>query len=215
MSVMLAVLLVGKSCPSLSSPLKTSPAMLFWLPTNIHYTSSISANGTRRPASADRTARRQLHATGQPMSQTQASDAMTSRLPCYDAKCLQRRCFQCGLVPLRSDIEGTELPPAVVETMQSCHKSQAQSEVNNKYKVIAWVKDWPMVTTSHSWAANESSTITRSLITPHGSYQPDSINKLQRENNICWLPYTCNKSQANMQSYRNQVNIVKHLLMLD
>jgi len=35
---------------------------------------------TRRPASADRTARRQLQATGQPVSRTQASDALTSRL---------------------------------------------------------------------------------------------------------------------------------------
>jgi len=29
------------------------------------------------------------------------SDAMTSRLPRYDAKCVQRRCFQWGSVPLR------------------------------------------------------------------------------------------------------------------
>ena len=36
---------------------------------------------TRRPASADRTARRQFQATGQPVSRTQASDAMTSRPP--------------------------------------------------------------------------------------------------------------------------------------
>ena len=66
---------------------------------------------TRRPASADRTARRQFQATGQPVSRTQASDAMTSRLPRYEAKCVQRRCFQCGSVPLRLDIKGTELPP--------------------------------------------------------------------------------------------------------
>jgi len=39
---------------------------------------------TRRPASADRTARRQFQATGQPVSQS-ASDAMTSRLPRYEA----------------------------------------------------------------------------------------------------------------------------------
>ena len=38
---------------------------------------------TRRPASADRTARRQFQATGQPVSRTQASDALTSRLPRY------------------------------------------------------------------------------------------------------------------------------------
>ena len=60
---------------------------------------------TRRPASADRTAR-------QPVSRTQASDAMTPRLPRYEAKCMQRRCFQCRSVPLRSDIKGTEQPPA-------------------------------------------------------------------------------------------------------
>ena len=51
---------------------------------------------TRRPASADRTARRQFQATGQPASRTQASDAMTSRLLRYQAKCVQRRCFQWG-----------------------------------------------------------------------------------------------------------------------
>jgi len=62
---------------------------------------------TRRPASVDRTARRQFQATGQPVSRTQASDAMTSRLPRYQAKCVQRRCFQCGSVRLRSDIKGT------------------------------------------------------------------------------------------------------------
>jgi len=67
---------------------------------------------TRRPASADRTARRQFQATGQPVSQTQASDAMTSRLPRNEAKCVQCRCFQCRSVPLRSDIKGTERPPA-------------------------------------------------------------------------------------------------------
>jgi len=67
---------------------------------------------TRRPASADRTARRQFQATGQPVSRTQASDALTSRLSRYEAKCVQRRCFQCGSVALRSDIKGTELPPA-------------------------------------------------------------------------------------------------------
>ena len=72
----------------------------------------LSTGRTRRPASADRTARRQFQATGQPVSRTQASDAMTSRLPSYEAKCVQRRCFQCGPVSLRSDIKGMELPPA-------------------------------------------------------------------------------------------------------
>jgi len=66
---------------------------------------------TRRPASADRTARRQFQATGQPVCRTQASDEMMSRLPRYEAKCVQRRCFQWASVPLRSDIKGTELPP--------------------------------------------------------------------------------------------------------
>jgi len=47
-------------------------------------------------------------ATGQPVSRTQASDAMTSRLPRYEAKCVQCRCVQWGSVPLRSDIKGTE-----------------------------------------------------------------------------------------------------------
>jgi len=45
---------------------------------------------TRRPASADRTARCQFQATGQPVSRTQASDAMMSRLLRYEAKCVQR-----------------------------------------------------------------------------------------------------------------------------
>ena len=67
---------------------------------------------TRRPASADRTARRQFQATGQPVSRTQASDAMTSRLLRYEAKCVQRTRFQWGLVPLRADIKGTELSSA-------------------------------------------------------------------------------------------------------
>jgi len=30
----------------------------------------------------------------------------------YEAKCVQCTCFQWGSVPLRSDIKGTELPPA-------------------------------------------------------------------------------------------------------
>ena len=38
---------------------------------------------------------------------------MTSRLPPrYEVKCVQYRCFQCGSVPLRSDIKRTELPHA-------------------------------------------------------------------------------------------------------
>jgi len=67
---------------------------------------------TRRPASADSTARHQFQVTGQPVSRTQASDAMTPQLPRYRVKCVQRRYFQWGSVPLRSDIKGTVLPPA-------------------------------------------------------------------------------------------------------
>jgi len=33
-------------------------------------------------------------------------------MPCYEMKCVQRRCFQWDSVPLRSDIKGTELPSA-------------------------------------------------------------------------------------------------------
>jgi len=36
---------------------------------------------------------------------------MTSWLPRYEAKCVQRRCFQWGSVPLHTDIKRTELPP--------------------------------------------------------------------------------------------------------
>ena len=53
---------------------------------------------TGKPASVDKTARRQFQATGQPVSRPQASDAMTSRLPRYEAKCVQRMCFQWGSV---------------------------------------------------------------------------------------------------------------------
>ena len=45
---------------------------------------------TTRSASAVRTARHQFQATGQPVSWTQASDAMTSPLLSYEAKCVQR-----------------------------------------------------------------------------------------------------------------------------
>jgi len=57
----------------------------FRLPSASMSVSPVSVT-TRRPASADRTARRQFQATGQPVSRTQASDAMTSRLPRYEAK---------------------------------------------------------------------------------------------------------------------------------
>jgi len=48
------------------------------------------------------------------------SDTMTSRLPRYEAKCVQRRYFQWGLVPLRSDVKGTELPPAITRKAIDC-----------------------------------------------------------------------------------------------
>jgi len=87
-----------------------------YLPSPVsYYCVTFVVINTRRPASAhsaDRTARRQFQATGQPLSRTQANDAMTSRLPRYEAKCVQRRCFQWWSVPLCSDIKGTELPTA-------------------------------------------------------------------------------------------------------
>jgi len=85
---------------------RVSPVLLIFLKILVS-----SANFTRRPASVDRTARHQFQATFQLVSRTQASDAMTSRLPRYEAKIVQRRCFQCGSVPLRSDIKGTKLLP--------------------------------------------------------------------------------------------------------
>ena len=38
---------------------------------------------------------------------------MTLWLPRYEAKCVQRVCFQCEWVPWHSDIKGTELPPPI------------------------------------------------------------------------------------------------------
>jgi len=74
----------------------------------------ISRMSTRRPASGDRTARRQLQATGQPVSRTQANDAMTSRLSSYETKCVQRRCFQCGqrVDPFAFSYQGNGATPA-------------------------------------------------------------------------------------------------------
>ena len=46
----------------------------------------------------DKTPPCQFQATGQPVSQTQASDAMTSGLPRYEAKCVQRRCVEPWLM---------------------------------------------------------------------------------------------------------------------
>ena len=61
---------------------------LFFLNISVPYVSCLLA-ATRRPASADRTARRQFQATGQPVSRTQASDAMTSWLLRYETKCVR------------------------------------------------------------------------------------------------------------------------------
>jgi len=74
-------------------------------------TRGLAKRTTRRPASTDRTARHQFQATGQPVSRTQASDAMTKWLPRYEAECAQCRCLQCRSVPSRSDIKAMELPP--------------------------------------------------------------------------------------------------------
>jgi len=107
---------------SLSRRSPSQSLVLVWKKLNLTHKSTHSPikrnvlqhkiNTTRRPAYADRTARCQFQATGQPVSRTQASDAMTSGLPRYEAKCVQRRCFQWGSVPLRSDIKRMELPPA-------------------------------------------------------------------------------------------------------
>jgi len=62
---------------------------------------------TRRPASADRTACCQFRATGQPVSRMQASDATTSRLPRYEAKCV-------WVGPFAFRYQGMELPTASI-----------------------------------------------------------------------------------------------------
>ena len=51
---------------------------------------------TRKPASADTTARRQFQATGQPVSRTQASDAMTSRMPAMSRSVWNAGAFNAG-----------------------------------------------------------------------------------------------------------------------
>ena len=65
---------------------------------------------TRRPASADRTARRQFQATGQPVSRTQASDAMSSRLPRYEAKCATQ-VLPMGVGPFAFRYQGNGATP--------------------------------------------------------------------------------------------------------
>ena len=73
---------------------------------------------SRRPASADRTTCRQLQATGQPVCRTQASDAVTSQLPRYEAKCVQRRFFQCGSVPAFRYHGNGATPSQYIDTTQ-------------------------------------------------------------------------------------------------
>jgi len=65
---------------------------------------------TRRPASADRTARRQFQATGQPVIRTQASDTMTSRLPRYEAKCATQ-VLPMGVAPFAFRYQGNAATP--------------------------------------------------------------------------------------------------------
>jgi len=71
-----------------------------------------------QPASADRTARRQY--------QTVCAKR-------YEAKCVQRRCFQCGSVPLRSDIKGMELPPAnILIPIGNCRNCPVRAKVSGE-----------------------------------------------------------------------------------
>ena len=65
------------------------------------------------------------------------------RLLRYEAKCVQRRCFQLGLVHLRSGIKGTELPPANILiplerqliALQLCHW-QFLANVNSRSRSL-------------------------------------------------------------------------------
>jgi len=65
---------------------------------------------TRRPASADRTARRQFQATGQPVSRTEASDAMTSRLPRWGEVCATQ-VLPMGVGPFAFRYQGNGATP--------------------------------------------------------------------------------------------------------
>jgi len=65
---------------------------------------------TRRPTSADRTARRQFQATDQPVSQTQASDAMTSWLPCWGEVCATQ-VLPMGVGPFAFRYQGNGATP--------------------------------------------------------------------------------------------------------
>jgi len=84
------------------------------------------------------------------VSRTQASDAMTSRLPRYEAKCVQRRCFQWGSVPLRSDIKETELPPSNILMPLERQSIALQLCADNFYTMklcsrllVLYCRNWP------------------------------------------------------------------------
>jgi len=64
-------------------------------PTTPTLTCNITAE-TRRPPSAERTARRQFQTNGQSVSQTQASDAMTSRLLRHGCHAMRRSVCNAG-----------------------------------------------------------------------------------------------------------------------
>jgi len=67
---------------------------------------------TRRPASTDRTACRQFQATGQPVSRTQASDAMTVTAAALSGKVCATQVLPMWVGPFAFRFKGTELPPA-------------------------------------------------------------------------------------------------------
>jgi len=96
---------IAKKSPSGHHPTTLSG----YIPSQLRHVASRQSE-TRRPASADRTARRQFQATGQPVSRTQASDAMTSRLPRYEVKCVQRTCFH-GVGPFAFRYQGNRATP--------------------------------------------------------------------------------------------------------
>ena len=66
---------------------------------------------TRRPAFADRTARRQFQAICQPVSRTQVSDAMTSRLPRYEAKLCATQMLPMRVGPFAFRYQGNGATP--------------------------------------------------------------------------------------------------------
>jgi len=92
--------------PTTSAKIKFS--WLIYRPTLVLLVSEIQ---TRRPASNDRTVHRQFQATGQPVSRTHASDAMTSRLPRYKAKCGATQVLPMRVVPFAFRYQGNRATP--------------------------------------------------------------------------------------------------------